>query len=257
VRGQYSQFNGSIDLIDLPRNRCLTPKGIANLTSGGPDLGSRRSVPGLCRHLGTRLLLPDPEGFRASASVVAGCHEVSSWAEMAVDHAVRQKEALPLGRRLEALHLPLSSPGRPMRIFCAVVQIPARPVPDIGQDGAARDAVAAQIVGDDTSWLVAQPLQQPFEEARGRCGIAPVLDKNVEHDAVLVDGPPKVTKLTVDPDEHLIQVPGVSGLERRRRSRLANSGPNFLHQRRMLSWVTTIPRSAKISSMSRRLRLNT
>ena len=28
--------------------------------------------------------------------------------------------------------------------------------------------------------------------------------------AVLVDGTPKVAKLTVDPDEHLVQVPGVS-----------------------------------------------
>jgi hypothetical protein len=53
-------------------------------------------------------------------------------------------------------------------------------------------------------------LQQPFEEALGCRGIPPVLDQNVEHDAVLVDGPPKVAKLTVKANEHLIQVLGVS-----------------------------------------------
>jgi hypothetical protein len=72
-----------------------------------------------------------------------------------------------------------------------------------------RGVVAAQAVGDDASRLVTQPLQQPFEEALGCCGISPVLDQDVEHDAVLVDGTLKVAKLTVDPDEHLVQVPGV------------------------------------------------
>jgi len=47
-------------------------------------------------------------------------------------------------------------------------------------------------------------------------------------------------------------MPGVSRLRRRRRSRLAKSAPNFRHQCRMLSWVTTTPRSARISSTSRK-----
>jgi hypothetical protein len=46
--------------------------------------GQRAEGLGLCRHLGTRLLLPDPEGLRASASVAAGGHEVPAWAEKAV-----------------------------------------------------------------------------------------------------------------------------------------------------------------------------
>jgi len=58
-----------------------------------------------------------------------------------------------------------------------------------------RDVVAAQAVGDDASRLVTQLLQQPFEEALGCWGISPVLDQDVEHDAVLVDGTLKVAKL--------------------------------------------------------------
>jgi hypothetical protein len=34
--------------------------------------------------------------------------------------------------------------------------------------------------------LVLQTCQQPFEEARRRLGIAPGLDEDVEHDAVLI-----------------------------------------------------------------------
>src|SRR5215217_6002840 len=47
------------------------------------------------------------------------------------------------------------------------------------------------------------------------------------------------------------------GRGRRRRRRSAKLAANFLHQRRTVSYETTTPRSARISSTSRRLRLNT
>src|SRR5918998_3872774 len=47
------------------------------------------------------------------------------------------------------------------------------------------------------------------------------------------------------------------GLGRRRRSLRAKSAPNLRHHCRMLSCVTPMPRSARISSTSRRLRPNT
>jgi hypothetical protein len=76
-----------------------------------------------------------------------------------------------------------------MRIFCTVVQIPARPVPEIGQDGAVRDAVAAQLVGDDPSPFVAQPLEQPFEEAGGFDG------KQIVFSSVLVEADRRTQQL--------------------------------------------------------------
>ena len=54
-----------------------------------------------------------------------------------------------------------------------------------------------------------KPLQQPLDEARGGCGIT-VLNQDIEHDAVLVDGRPKVAKHTRDTDKHLVQVADVS-----------------------------------------------
>jgi hypothetical protein len=53
--------------------------------------------------------------------------------EMTVDHAVCREEPLRLGRGLEPLHLPLSSPRRPVRIFNTIIQVSAHPVPEIVQ----------------------------------------------------------------------------------------------------------------------------
>ena len=38
------------------------------------------------------------------------------------------------------------------------------------------------------------------------------LHQNVQHDPVLVHRPPQIVQHAVDPDEHLVEVPGVSGL---------------------------------------------
>src|SRR4051812_25173348 len=83
-------------------------------------------------------------------------------------------------------------------------------MPDIGQDLAMRDTVAAQAVGDEAPGFVLQPVQQSLEEALRRRSVPSALDQNVEHNAMLVDSTPEVMKRAVDPDEHLIQVPGVT-----------------------------------------------
>jgi hypothetical protein len=68
--------------------------------------------------------------------------------------------------------------------------------------------------------------------------------KNIEPEPVLVHRPPAIVQHAIDPDEHLVEVPGVSCPGSPSRSRLAKSAPNFRHQCRMLSCVTTMPRSA-------------
>ena len=71
------------------------------------------------------------------------------------------------------------------------------------------DAVAPQLVGHDHPWHVLQALQQPSEEALGGIGISPFLNKDIKHNAVLVDGAPEVVLSALDPDEYLIEVPFV------------------------------------------------
>ena len=89
------------------------------------------------------------------------------------------------------LHLPLSPSCQPMRVLGAVVQIPALPVFDAGKQMALRDAGASQLVGHDHRRHILQSIQQSSEETLGSVGITPILNQNVEHDAVLIHRPPK------------------------------------------------------------------
>ena len=75
--------------------------------------------------LDASLLLPDLKGPGAGAPVLVGGHQMSPWAEVAVDHGVGWQEALRLLRRLEALHLPFSAPGWSMGILGSVIQVAA------------------------------------------------------------------------------------------------------------------------------------
>ena len=78
---------------------------------------------------------------------------------------------------------------------------------DTRKQTALSDAVAPQLVGHDHPRRVLQALQQPSEEAVGGIGISPLLNKDIKHNAVLVDGAPEVVLNTLDPDEHLVEVP--------------------------------------------------
>src|SRR4051794_26459393 len=97
-----------------------------------------------------------------------------------------------------------------MGALSTIVQIAARAVTDIGQDLTMRGTVAAQAVGDEAARLVLQPMQQSFEEPLRRRCTASALHKNVQHDAILVDGSPEIMKHAVDPDEDLVEVPRLS-----------------------------------------------
>jgi hypothetical protein len=82
---------------------------------------------------------------------------------------------------------------------------------DGGHDLAVGGAVGAELVSDDHPRHRVCLLHQAAEEAPGGCLVPPVLHEDVEHVAVLVDGPPQVLVLPVDLDEDLVQVPLVAG----------------------------------------------
>ena len=109
---------------------------------------------------------------------------------MAIDDPMRREKMLCLSSRLESLHLPFSSSGRPMRVFSPVIQTPARAMPDIRQDGALSNAVTAQSISDEPPGFVLQPAKQTPEEALGCLPIPSTLHKNVQHDFVLIHGAP-------------------------------------------------------------------
>jgi hypothetical protein len=69
--------------------------------------------------------------------------------EVAMNERVRRKEALSLSRRLESLHLTLSTPCGTMRVFGSIVQISALSMFDLWKELAVGHAVASQLVGHD------------------------------------------------------------------------------------------------------------
>ena len=97
-----------------------------------------------------------------------------------------------------------------MRVLRSIVQVAAPAVFDVRHQRALRHAVAAELVGDEDPRYVLQTLQQPLEEALRRPGIAAALHQDVEHDPVLIDGTPEIVQLAPDPNEDLIQVPGLN-----------------------------------------------
>jgi hypothetical protein len=131
---------------------------------------------------------------------------------MTVDHRVRRQEPLRLTAWFEPLHLPLSSSRASMRIFGPIVQIPARAMPNIGQDRSLSDATAAQAAGDEAPRLALQPMQRVFEEALGSGAIPTALQQNVQYDAVPIHRTPQPMQHAPDADEHFIEMPSVSWL---------------------------------------------
>src|ERR1700676_4791863 len=80
---------------------------------------------------------------------------------------------------------------------------------DVGKQMALCHAVASQLVGNEHPRYVVQTLQQAPEEALGGFGIPAFLNEDVEHNAVLIHGAPKIVLRALDPAEHLVQVPFV------------------------------------------------
>ena len=69
--------------------------------------------------------MPNAEGGIASRAILAGIEVMTTKLEMVVDPTVGGEEALRVTRRLEALHLSLSSSCRLVRHLSAIVEIPA------------------------------------------------------------------------------------------------------------------------------------
>jgi hypothetical protein len=131
--------------------------------------------------------------------------------EVAVNERVSGEEVLGVPRRFEPLHLPLSSSRWSMRVLGPIIQIAALSLLDARKHLPLSDAVAPKLVGHNHPRLKSQTRQQPFEEARRRLGIAPGLDEDVEHNAILIHGAPEIMLHALDTDEDLIHVPLVAG----------------------------------------------
>ena len=185
---------------------------------------------------------PHLECTRPCGSIFTGGDVVAAEMEEVVDLVMGGEETLCLPSRLEALHLPLSSSRRLVRILGPVVQALVLAVLDTGHHLPLRGAVAGELVSNHDAGRPALPLQQLAQQALRRTLVAPALDQHVEHHPGLIHRAPEPVLYPGDLDSDLIEVPLVPGAGSFRRIRLANSWPNLSAHCRTVSWLTMIPR---------------
>jgi len=135
---------------------------------------------------------------------------VTADAEQVLDDTVKGEKPLGLAGRFESTHLPLPLPGRLMRNFSAIVGVAVHAMCDVAEGGPHGSRVAPEPVSNEAKRLLSLAMQQPAEEFLGSPLVTSRLNQDVDHVAVLVDGPPQILLLAVDSDEHFIQMPGVS-----------------------------------------------
>src|ERR1700676_2151197 len=78
---------------------------------------------------------------------------------------------------------------------------------NLGKQLALSHTVASQLSGPDHPRHILKAFQQPSKETFGGSGIPPWLNENVENNAVLIHGAPKIVLHALNPDEPPIKVP--------------------------------------------------
>jgi hypothetical protein len=119
-----------------------------------------------------------------------------------------------------------------MRIFRPVVQIAMLPMFDTGQDLAHGGTVASQLIHDHHSMDISLALEKLANEGPGGFLVAPTLDENIQHVAVLIHRPPEGVTYAMHGQTHIIQMPHVAWLGA---PALADCWPHVTHHIRMAS----------------------
>ena len=115
-----------------------------------------------------------------------------------------------------------------MAVLGAVVEPLVGAVLEAGRDLPLRGAVRGQPVGHDPPRPPALLLEKPDEQAARGALVAAALHDLVEHDPVLVDGPPEPADPAADHDPDLVEVPDVAR-PRRPAPQLPREGRAELH----------------------------
>ena len=92
--------------------------------------------------------------------------------------------------RLEATHRSFTLTRRLMGVLSAVVEAFVLAMLHAGHDLLVRCLVAAQLVGDQHARHILTAFEQLAEELLGGRLVAPALDQDIQHVAVLIDGAP-------------------------------------------------------------------
>ena len=100
---------------------------------------------------------------------------------------------------------------RQARILSPVVQTLVAAMLGMRQNLSDGRWIAGDLVRDhDARFSTQLPLKHPKQKAFSSCLIAPLLDKDVEYDSVLLDGAPQPVALVVVFEQHFVHMPLVA-----------------------------------------------
>jgi hypothetical protein len=99
-----------------------------------------------------------------------------------------------------------------VRVLGEIVEIAVLPMLDAGQDFTNSRPITAELIGDDHTWHVAQPLEQLPKKRFGSGFIPAPLHEDIEDIPILVDGSPEIMPLPLDGQKDFIQMPLISRL---------------------------------------------
>ena len=142
--------------------------------------------------------------------MVSRPQEVSTDSEEILHDTVNRREPLELSGGLETPHLALPLTRRLVGDLGSIVRVLISDVDHGRHHDAGRGGVGAQLVGDQSSRDTALGFQQRPKESDGCSPIPVQLHEDVQDVTVLVDRAPQILSATLDRDEHLVEMPGVS-----------------------------------------------
>jgi len=142
-------------------------------------------------------------------------------------------------RRLAPSHASLALPCRLVRILRAIVEPLVPPMRHAGEGRPLGGTIARELVGDDDTRDIGQPLEPLTEELPRGCGIATGLHQDSEHGPVLIDGPPAVVLRPVAADEDRVEMPRIGTVKL---SLLGGDGdPKVGNDRRIRDRIRPVP----------------
>jgi hypothetical protein len=106
--------------------------------------------------------------------------------------------------RLEPTHDAFTLAGGLVGVFRTAVQVSVLSVLYAREHVPLRSPIAFELIRDDDSWDVGQPLEELVEELLCSVLVAPPLHQDAEDIAILIHGAPEVVAFTVDRQKHFI-----------------------------------------------------
>ena len=142
-------------------------------------------------------------------------------------------EPLQTSRRSKALHRPLASSQRQVRVLGPVVEALGERCSMAGMIWRC-GGIGAELVGNHAPGRTTLLLEKTRQQALCCLGVASRLDDFIEDISVLIDRPPQPMLFPADGDDDLVEVPDIAAARSLALER-AKSRPNFIARRRTVS----------------------